>query len=87
MWFLMPSAAVIYSVLTKRYAKEDGFSSALAAKRGRMLKLGFSFLLLSLLQLLPTDHQATFYNIASLRRQHSDMDLCRYIKNSLKLNS
>lgn len=46
-----------------------GFSSALAGKL-RTLKLGVSFLLLSLLQLLPDDRQAVFYSITRFKQQH-----------------
>jgi NADPH:quinone reductase-like Zn-dependent oxidoreductase len=49
-----------------------GFSSALSAKQGRILKLGTSFAILSILQLLPDGRKAVFYNIASLKKQHPD---------------
>jgi NADPH:quinone reductase-like Zn-dependent oxidoreductase len=49
-----------------------GFSSALNSKRGRILKLGASFLVLSLLKLLPDSHYTVFYNIARFKQQHPE---------------
>ncbi|RUR72892.1 medium chain dehydrogenase/reductase family protein [Chlorogloeopsis fritschii PCC 9212] len=49
-----------------------GFSSALSGKRNRIFKLGASFILLLLLQLLPDGKKALFYNIAGFKKQHSD---------------
>lgn len=46
-----------------------GFSSALAGKY-RTLKIGLSFLLLSLLQLVPDGRQAVFYSITGFKQQH-----------------
>jgi NADPH:quinone reductase-like Zn-dependent oxidoreductase len=49
-----------------------GFSSVLQSQRGRLLKLGLSFLWLTLLKVLPGNRQATFYSITDLKRQHPD---------------
>ncbi|PPS42233.1 medium chain dehydrogenase/reductase family protein [Chroococcidiopsis sp. TS-821] len=49
-----------------------GFSSALTTKHNRKVKLAASFLLLSLLQLLPDSHPVVFYSIADSKKRHSD---------------
>ncbi|MDJ0738000.1 MAG: medium chain dehydrogenase/reductase family protein [Nostocaceae cyanobacterium] len=47
-----------------------GFSSALKQKYARILGIAYSFLLLSLLKLLPDGRKAEFYSIASLKQSH-----------------
>ncbi len=47
-----------------------GFSGTLKRKSGRILGIGYSFLLLSLLKLLPDGRKAEFYSITSLKQHH-----------------
>lgn len=49
-----------------------GFSSALSAKHRRILRLGASFAILTLLKLLPDHRQVVFYSIAGLKKQHPE---------------
>jgi NADPH:quinone reductase-like Zn-dependent oxidoreductase len=49
-----------------------GFRSAMNSKRGRLLKLGFNFVVLTLLQGLRRDRQVKFYSITDLKKQHPD---------------
>ncbi len=49
-----------------------GFSSALANQRGRLLKLGSSMGLLTLLKLWPDGQKAVFYSIADLKQRQPD---------------
>lgn len=47
-----------------------GVSSAIRAKSGKLLAAASSFVLLTLLKLLPDGHKAVFYNIASYKKRH-----------------
>ncbi len=49
-----------------------GVSSAVWVKSGKLLTAASSFLLLTLLKLLPDGHKAVFYNIASYKKRHPD---------------
>ncbi len=49
-----------------------GVSSAVWAKSGKLLTDASSFMLLTLLKLLPDGRKAVFYNIASCKKRHPD---------------
>ncbi|MBD2461139.1 zinc-binding dehydrogenase [Oscillatoria sp. FACHB-1407] len=49
-----------------------GFRSAMNSKQGRLLKLGFNFVVLTLLQWLRSDRHVRFYSITQLKQQHPD---------------